>query len=391
MITQEYLLDMIPGESTQPVVHVSQFDDNSRTLTFNLMKGGVAYEPDAGMSVTLDGAKPDGTAFSYPMTVNGSTVSIDVKTQMTVVSGHVKCEVSVSNVSGKIGSANFILAVEEAAIDDGAISETDIPIFEDLKNQAQQAAASAEQSASDAESAASSVSSIVPASAGTTGQVLTKTATGADWQDVDGLPAGGTTGQVLTKQSSTDGDADWETPTGGQWGQITGTLSNQTDLQTALDAKANTSTLATVESTTTASQSYSVGDYLVLNGQLYEVTTAIDSGQTLTPGSNITTVNVGAELKSLSNGLASFEIRKVNFSYSIAANGNTHGNLYTLINNNMPSGYRFLAFAGFNTASVHVFMSNMRYVNSDYSIELRNVSSTTVTQTSDIFYLCAKI
>lgn len=115
MIEQTYFLDMIPGESTPPVVHVSQFDVNSRTLTFNLMKGGVAYVPDAGMSVTLDGTKPDGTAFSYPMTVNGSSVSINVQTQMTVVSGHVKCEVSVSNVSGKIGSANFILAVEESA------------------------------------------------------------------------------------------------------------------------------------------------------------------------------------------------------------------------------------------------------------------------------------
>lgn len=32
------------------------------------------------------------------------------------------------------------------------------------------------------------------------------------------LPPGGTTGQVLTKQSATDGDADWETPSGGGGG-----------------------------------------------------------------------------------------------------------------------------------------------------------------------------
>ena len=30
-----------------------------------------------------------------------------------------------------------------------------------------------------------------------------------------GLPAGGTTGQLLQKQSSTDGDADWATVSGG--------------------------------------------------------------------------------------------------------------------------------------------------------------------------------
>lgn len=369
MIEQTYFLDMIPGESTPPMVHVSQFDVNSRTLTFNLMKGGVAYVPDAGMSVTLDGMKPDNTVFSYPMTVDGSSVSIDVMTQMTVVSGHVNCEVSVSNQTGKIGSANFILAVEESPIDSGSISESDIPIFEDLKNQAQQAAASAEQSASDAEdfatdaeTAASSVSAILPASAGTTGQVLTKTATGADWvdnqglpstgttgqiltktatgsewadkypssgttgqvltktatgeawEDIDGLPAGGTTGQVLTKNSSTDGDASWQTPQsgGGTWGSITGTLSDQTDLQNALNAKANvsalnaksnTSTLATVESTSTASQAYAVGDYLVYNGILYKVISAIDSGETLTPNTNIEATTAGAELTSLNNGL----------------------------------------------------------------------------------------
>lgn len=368
MIEQTYFLDMIPGESTPPVVHVSQFDVKSRTLTFNLMKGGVAYVPDAGMSVTLDGMKPDNTVFSYPMTVDGSSVSIDVLTQMTVVSGHVRCEVSVSNQTGKIGSANFILAVEESPIDSGSISESDIPIFEDLKNQAQQAAASAEQSASDAEgfatdaeTAATSVSAILPASAGTTGQVLTKTATGADWQDVDGLPAGGTTGQVLTKNSSTDGDASWQTPQsgGGTWGSITGTLSDQTDLQNALNAKANvsalnaksnTSTLATVESTSTASQAYAVGDYLVLNGQLYEVIADIASGETLTVGTNISATTVGNELTQLNNGL----IHTVAITQTTDSSGNM-----TLANYS-PADYTFIG--GYsdrtvNANAVRVFIS----------------------------------
>jgi hypothetical protein len=39
-----------------------------------------------------------------------------------------------------------------------------------------------------------------------------------------GLPDGGTDGQVLTKQSATDGDADWETPSGG--GSISSTATN---------------------------------------------------------------------------------------------------------------------------------------------------------------------
>ena len=59
----------------------------------------------------------------------------------------------------------------------------------------------------------------------------------------NGLPTGGTIGQVLSKKSSTDYDTEWVAQTGGgggTWGSITGTLSDQTDLQDALNAKADT-------------------------------------------------------------------------------------------------------------------------------------------------------
>jgi hypothetical protein len=52
-----------------------------------------------------------------------------------------------------------------------------------------------------------------------------------------GVPVGGTTGQVLAKNSNTNYDTEWVDVSGGAWGTITGTLSNQTDLQTALDGK----------------------------------------------------------------------------------------------------------------------------------------------------------
>jgi len=59
-----------------------------------------------------------------------------------------------------------------------------------------------------------------------------------------GVPAGGTTGQVLAKASNNSYDTVWVTGGGGggaSWGGITGTLSAQTDLQNALNAKANLS------------------------------------------------------------------------------------------------------------------------------------------------------
>ena len=98
------------------------------------------------------------------------------------------------------------------------------------------------------------------------------------------------------------------------WGTITGTLSDQTDLNTALAAKDNASNIATIEATSSASQAYAVGDYLVYNGQLYSVTAAIESGETITPGTNVTAVSVGDELSSLKNGLT-----------PISATYSTHG------------------------------------------------------------------
>ena len=53
-----------------------------------------------------------------------------------------------------------------------------------------------------------------------------------------GVPAGGTAGQILQKIDGTNYNTDWVTVNfSATWGDITGTLSNQTDLQSALDAK----------------------------------------------------------------------------------------------------------------------------------------------------------
>ena len=75
---------------------------------------------------------------------------------------------------------------------------------------------------------------------GTAGQVLTRTADGAAWGDSpSALPTDGTAGQVLTK---TEDGAVWKTldiPDASvlAWGAITGTLSDQSDLQAVLDSK----------------------------------------------------------------------------------------------------------------------------------------------------------
>ena len=53
--------------------------------------------------------------------------------------------------------------------------------------------------------------------------------------------------------------------------------------------------------TSPATATHAVGDYIVWNGKLYEVTTAIAVGETLTVGTNITATTVGEKLSAILN------------------------------------------------------------------------------------------
>lgn len=59
------------------------------------------------------------------------------------------------------------------------------------------------------------------------------------------------------------------------------------------------SNLAYIEDGQTASRAYSVGQYVLISGQLYKVTASIASGATFTVGTNVTATTVGTELTAL--------------------------------------------------------------------------------------------
>lgn len=72
-------------------------------------------------------------------------------------------------------------------------------------------------------------------------------------------------------------------------------------IDSAMAARALAQNQATIESSSTASRNYAKGDFLVRNGLLYKVTSAIASGGTITPGTNCVATNTGAELTSLND------------------------------------------------------------------------------------------
>lgn len=264
MITQRYNLNLIP-DRVPVIVNCSQYDANSRTIEMVIYDGSVLYSIPNGATATVRGTKSDNTGFEYSCTISGSIVSFDIKDQMTIFSGKVPCEIRFVSNSDIIGTCNFLLNVEETPLDpEITISQSDLPLLERVEQNAirsEDAADRSEDAADRAESlvatAVKSVNSILPdsngnvdvdalPSGGTTGQYLVKQSStdgDADWQtlptfvqtvnnvaptngnvDVEALPSGGTQGQVLTKQSSTDGDADWEDidalPSGGTVGQV---------------------------------------------------------------------------------------------------------------------------------------------------------------------------
>jgi len=75
--------------------------------------------------------------------------------------------------------------------------------------------------------------------------------------------------------------------------------SSLTEMQETLDeGLANGfANIAPTESTTTASQAYAVGDYLMYNNKLYKVTTAIISGGTIEVGTNVVESTVAESMK----------------------------------------------------------------------------------------------
>ena len=158
MITQAYNLNLIPDYGSVPVVvHVSQYDSGARTLKFNLLNGDLPFSPSAGSTVVIDGTKPDGHSFSYLCTFSGSQVSADVTLQMCACAGNTRCELRISDSTGILGTANFVLCVETAGLSENPdMSDTDLPAviamataqMEAARESAQEADASATKSES---------------------------------------------------------------------------------------------------------------------------------------------------------------------------------------------------------------------------------------------------
>lgn len=159
MTEQNLNVNVIPG-GVMPVVKLNQYDFGLEKLIFTVYDGASPFTMPTGGSVVIQGTKPDKTGFSYACTFSNNVVTADVAQQMTVLAGLVVTELVIKDSSmNRIASANFVLAIEPAALNDETIiSETELPtIIAEATEQMQRAEAAAETAVDAVESIGDSV------------------------------------------------------------------------------------------------------------------------------------------------------------------------------------------------------------------------------------------
>ena len=91
MFTANYDIDVSPGGVIR-LIHVSQYDADSREIVFNLISTSGALSLPVGVKAEVRGTKPDGNGFSYGCVMSGADVTVSITEQMCAVAGTVPCE-----------------------------------------------------------------------------------------------------------------------------------------------------------------------------------------------------------------------------------------------------------------------------------------------------------
>ena len=135
---QKTNLNQIPG-GVYPVINASQYDEG-RQFQIAVYDGASAYDL-TGLTVTILVGKTDGTGCAYGaaddvkgvpvVAVSGNMVTITTPIQMTAAAGDNMAELQIEDATSIVGTLNFILRVEEAALDPNTpTSDTEIPAIE---------------------------------------------------------------------------------------------------------------------------------------------------------------------------------------------------------------------------------------------------------------------
>lgn len=116
MYRRNIRIDVTPGAEPK-VIHVSQYDKNSRTYAAQLYASGAEFTVPEGATVAIIGTKPDGHGFDIPAALEGDTVTFSLHEQMTPVAGRVPCKLTIEKDGAELLTERFILSVDRTALD----------------------------------------------------------------------------------------------------------------------------------------------------------------------------------------------------------------------------------------------------------------------------------
>lgn len=174
-----------------PVLHMAQYDANSRTIVATLWDGTSGFTIPTGASVMVRFGKPDGTGGLYDeteagdaITYSGNVVTAPVASQMLSVAGKVQANIEIyqtgetAQAAVKLATFCFVVNVEKAAYQDAEIISSDY--YNVVAGQIQQAVAAATAAENNKNAAATSATraqqSATNANSAKNGAVTAKTA-----------------------------------------------------------------------------------------------------------------------------------------------------------------------------------------------------------------------
>lgn len=136
--TQTIKVDLTPGR-VYPVLHVSQGDVGLEALEFHIYQNNQPYPiPSEVTAINIDGMTPVGV-FSYPCTWTGNVVTAGLTATMTAERGIDICELALYDATNnKIGTCNFVIAVEESPYTNAHVSTSDMATIMAAASSAQQ-------------------------------------------------------------------------------------------------------------------------------------------------------------------------------------------------------------------------------------------------------------
>lgn len=168
-------LDLLPG-AMPPIVHVSQGDVGRQFKIAIYDDTGAAYSL-TGKTLSIVGHKGDGNVFQYAIpssAISGNEVTITTEEQMTPAAGKALCEIRIEQNGTKLGTANFVMDVEQGPADMGSLSISALYLIDALFEQAETDIEAASAAAATATQKASEASSSATAAAGSASNAATE-------------------------------------------------------------------------------------------------------------------------------------------------------------------------------------------------------------------------